>query len=304
VPQEAVYCGQDKYCNPGTICVGTTQCITQSDAASQKDRADCASHDSNRSIDGCTRVLANESVSRSSRATTFFNRGVSHNNKGDYDRAVADYDQAIELNPVEASYYSNRGISLSSKGEHDRAIADFSQAIKLAPNGAQYYTLRGIAYQKRALASPQDYRDDLERANADYSTAIALPALPDAIKAQEIARQNLGPIVAGEAKRMPAEELANSTWNRAQTILSTATTWLTTTIAAILARPILLAANIAVILVIVLANVYLGRNRGEGGISRITPRTHHEAPKKEEPKKRKPTENVSQRSPFDRGYKY
>jgi len=44
--------------------------------------------------------------------------------------------------------------------------------------------------------------------------------------------------------------------------------------------------------------------RGSIPLSPNTVVAKHEAPEKEEPKKRKPTENVSQRSPFDRGYKY
>mgnify|MGYP001595382467 CR=1 FL=1 len=42
-------------------------------------------------------------------------------NKGDYDRAIADYTRAIELDPKDAITYSNRGIVYYNKGEYDYA---------------------------------------------------------------------------------------------------------------------------------------------------------------------------------------
>ena len=59
--------------------------------------------------------------------------------------------------------------------------------------------LRGTVYQERAKALPQ-HQDNLERAKADYSTSIGLPALADGLKAQETARKNLAQILAAEAK--------------------------------------------------------------------------------------------------------
>ena len=44
--------------------------------------------------------------------------------KGDYDRAIADFDQAIQLKPDYADAYYNRGIAYHDKGDYDRAIAD------------------------------------------------------------------------------------------------------------------------------------------------------------------------------------
>jgi tetratricopeptide (TPR) repeat protein len=46
-------------------------------------------------------------------------------------RAVADFDQLIKLDPGNALAYYNRGLTLRNRGEVDRAIADFSAALKL-----------------------------------------------------------------------------------------------------------------------------------------------------------------------------
>jgi tetratricopeptide (TPR) repeat protein len=98
-------------------------------------------------------------------ATAYSNRGVAYKEKGDHDRAIADYSQAIRLDPNYATAYNNRGNAYSDKGDHDRAIADYSQAIRLDPNDAMAYNNRGIAYSDKG---------DHDRAIADYSQAIRL----------------------------------------------------------------------------------------------------------------------------------
>ena len=58
-----------------------------------------------------------------------------HENNGDHDKAIADYTQAIRLNPKEATVHYNRGVAYGSKGEYDREIADCTEAIRLDPHG-------------------------------------------------------------------------------------------------------------------------------------------------------------------------
>ena len=76
-------------------------------------------------------------------------RGIAWKAKGDFDRAIADFDQAIELDPKYCSAYFNRGIAWASKGDFDRAIADYDQAIRLDPKNAKAYYNRGIAWEKK-----------------------------------------------------------------------------------------------------------------------------------------------------------
>src|SRR6516225_5830016 len=58
----------------------------------------------------------------------FDNRGLAYADNGDYDRAIADYNEAIRLRP-EAKFLDNRGNSYNYKGDYDRAIADYDRAI-------------------------------------------------------------------------------------------------------------------------------------------------------------------------------
>jgi tetratricopeptide (TPR) repeat protein len=65
------------------------------------------------------------------------NRGLAYRAKGEHDRAIQDYDEAIKLNPNLAIAFYNRGLAYGAKGQHDRAIQDFDQAIRLNPSDAK-----------------------------------------------------------------------------------------------------------------------------------------------------------------------
>jgi tetratricopeptide (TPR) repeat protein len=73
---------------------------------------------------------------------------LKHHNKGDLDRAIADYDEAIRLDPKDAMAYYNRGLAFKAKSDLARAIANYTEAIRLDRNYAKAYYNRGLA--KRA----------------------------------------------------------------------------------------------------------------------------------------------------------
>ena len=52
--------------------------------------------------------------------------------KNEYDRAIADYTEAIKLDHGRAEDYRFRGFAWLSKQQHDKAIADYTEAIRLA----------------------------------------------------------------------------------------------------------------------------------------------------------------------------
>ena len=52
---------------------------------------------------------------------------------GDYGRAIADLDEAIRLGAKDATAYNNRGKAYKAKNDLDYAIADFDQALKVNP---------------------------------------------------------------------------------------------------------------------------------------------------------------------------
>ena len=53
-------------------------------------------------ISGCTTVIQSGKISNSDLALAYTNRGFAYGTKGQHDRAIQDYDQAIKLNPSNA----------------------------------------------------------------------------------------------------------------------------------------------------------------------------------------------------------
>jgi len=101
----------------------------------------------------------------SDRAEFYELAGRSHEEKGDYDRAIAEYTRAIEIAPDYMGAYCARGYARSLQEDYDGAIADYTRAIELAPDDAWAYNARGWTYVRV---------EDWDRAIADYTRAIEL----------------------------------------------------------------------------------------------------------------------------------
>src|SRR5215469_7095242 len=97
-------------------------------------------------ISGCTTVIQSGRESSRAMAIAFNNRGNAYHDEKDYDRAIADYDQAIKLKPDYAHAFGNRGLAYAHKGDPDSAVRDYDEAIRLDPDNASGYNNRGNAY--------------------------------------------------------------------------------------------------------------------------------------------------------------
>src|SRR5688572_19202856 len=82
----------------------------QGEKATARDIATCAqTSDHDAAIAGCTRVIDHQKQKPKGRAAAYYNRGNAHAAKGDQTAAVADYDEAIKLEPKNARAFNNRG---------------------------------------------------------------------------------------------------------------------------------------------------------------------------------------------------
>jgi len=103
-------------------------------------------------------------------AVELVNRGVDKAERGDLQGAIANYTQAIRVQPKFSPAYYNRGIAYYKQGDKQAALADFSQAIQVN----QSWDDRGIvnAYYNRATVRYD--LSDFKGAISDYNQTIRL----------------------------------------------------------------------------------------------------------------------------------
>ena len=94
----------------------------------------------------CSRIIDDASAQVAERIKAFKNRGRGAFNGKDYDRAIADYGEAIKLSPKDAWAFAHRCEAYESKEDHDAAVADCTEAIKIDPKYGWAYNNRGVAY--------------------------------------------------------------------------------------------------------------------------------------------------------------
>ena len=85
-------------------------------------------------ISGCTALIQSKKYSGRNLAVAYTNRGSAYDDERDEDQAIADHNQAIQLDPKFGLAYRNRGNAKRRKGDFDGAVADFNRAMELGVN--------------------------------------------------------------------------------------------------------------------------------------------------------------------------
>jgi tetratricopeptide (TPR) repeat protein len=110
-------------------------------------------------------LIVSESYSQLSEADKYYNRGCPKIRQKDYQGAIADFNKAIELDPMHKLAYSNRAASKYCLQDYRGAIVVYTKTIELDPEDFSVYGERG-----NAKCQIQDYRGAI----ADYNKAIEL----------------------------------------------------------------------------------------------------------------------------------
>src|SRR5262249_61952412 len=84
-----------------------------------------------------------------------YNQGNAYRHKGDYDRAIENYDEAIELNPKHVDAFSNRGLVRFYQGQFAAAVPDFFRAVKLTPTNLYRILLLYLAHARAGGHAPK-----------------------------------------------------------------------------------------------------------------------------------------------------
>ncbi len=128
------------------------------------DRDACAERQGEKSIAACTREITSGRLDVADQATTYALRGMTYRDKGEYDRAIADFSKAIELSQksasgdVVASAYVVRASAYFLKGDLEKASADYRAALALNPNNEQ--AAAGIRRTQAAAAENSQKKEE------------------------------------------------------------------------------------------------------------------------------------------------
>ncbi len=155
--------------------------VTVAQGATTDDENACVHQSDDIAITACTRLIKSGKYSGRTLAVYYMNRGTELKDKEDYDHALADYNQAIRLDPNLTDAFYGRCIVHRLRQEYDQALADCNQSISLAvpktvlgsgdrtlsssEARADYFRARGRVYRDKS---------DYDRAIADYNEAIRI----------------------------------------------------------------------------------------------------------------------------------
>ena len=149
----------------GAALIGAVSIATAMPAArlAADDAQVCRQEAGDAALSACSRAIASGRYQGRGLAELLDYRGFEYRQKRNYDRAMADYDEAVRVAPQYAHAFSARANAWQTRGDNDRAIADYGAAIRLNPDNASYYNDRGTAWLAKR---------EYDRAIEDFTTVI------------------------------------------------------------------------------------------------------------------------------------
>jgi tetratricopeptide (TPR) repeat protein len=111
---------------------------TDAAAVPPADPAPCfaaiSADDGDKIINACGALIDNEKTSKADRLKALIARAGVFTRKDQGDRAIGDYDAALQLDPSQADLFNSRGELWRKKGDRRKALLDFGAALKLNPD--------------------------------------------------------------------------------------------------------------------------------------------------------------------------
>ena len=116
--------------------------------------------------DTCTRALREQAMTRKNRAATYVNRGVLRMRVGRYGDSLADYREALKLQPELGEAYLNMGAAYIYQKDFSAALSPLDRAIELVSDDLF------AAHYNRAIA--RENTGNVYGAYTDFQTSLDL----------------------------------------------------------------------------------------------------------------------------------
>jgi tetratricopeptide (TPR) repeat protein len=148
-------------------CVGIASPAVARDA--NPSMATCATHDVSVAaadrITACTTIIQSGKLTGAVLGQAYAFRGMGYKINRDFAHAIADFGQAISIDPTSSFAYLARASAYLQDGDVPAAIADLSELIRRDPKDAVAYYLRGAAEARIG---------EMAESKADVSRALAI----------------------------------------------------------------------------------------------------------------------------------
>lgn len=112
-------------------------------------------------LDAALRSLS-DSVETAPTAIAYSDRGTAYLLKGDYTKALSDYDEAIRLDSRNGEAWNNRAWTYYKSGDNRKALDDANQAVKLSAGQAFVWDTRGHIHE--AMGARKSAELDFQKA--------------------------------------------------------------------------------------------------------------------------------------------
>lgn len=126
--------------------------------ASADPRADCFAKNGRAAIEACTLAIKGNPKD----AVSYINRAFEYFQQGEYERSVADYSKAVELDPARADAFQGRAWAYLKMGKADLGLADVERSLQIKPDDA--YALDARGHINEALGRKHEAIGDYQRA--------------------------------------------------------------------------------------------------------------------------------------------
>jgi len=143
---------------------------------------DCLSQDNDKRISGCSELIETPGLPPEQMSLAFSMRALAYSLKGKLEKAISDYDEAIQLRPDFPQALNNRAWTYYKLGRLSQGTDDVERALQLAPDNSAALDTR---------AHIRQVQGDATGALADYESAMRHGG-PSAVQAYQCGLRSEG----------------------------------------------------------------------------------------------------------------